>query len=63
MIFDDDTEPKTKKRTLRPLDKLSLDELREYQEELQAEILRVEAEATRKKAHMQSMDALFKKAD
>jgi|GEM_PF-980445 len=61
MIFDDDTEPKTKKNTLKPLDKLSLDELRDYQEALKAEIVRVEAEVTRKKSHMQSMDALFKK--
>lgn len=63
MIFDDDTEPKNRKRTLKPLDSLSVGELAEYIADLQAEIVRAEAEMAKKKNHMAAVDALFKKQD
>lgn len=59
MIFDEDSEPKNKKPSLRPLDKMSLDELAEYLEALETEKARVAAEMSRKKNHMQAVDALF----
>lgn len=62
MIFDEDTEPKNRKKTLKPLDKLSVDELGEYLSDLRAEILRVEAEMGKKQKHLEAMDALFKKS-
>lgn len=61
MIFDDDTEPKTKKRTLKPLGGYSIDELAEYIADLTSEIARAEAEMAKKKNHMTAVDALFKK--
>lgn len=62
MIFDEDTEPKTRKKTLKPLDNLSVDELADYLSDLRVEILRVEAEITKKQKHIEAMDALFKKS-
>lgn len=62
MIFDEDSEPKNKKPVLRPLDKMSLAELAEYLEALEAEKTRVSAEMTRKQKHMQAVDALFGKS-
>lgn len=59
MIFDEDLEPKNKKPALRPLDKMSVDELREYLQSLEVEKQRVSAEIERKQKHMQAMDALF----
>lgn len=61
MIFDDDTEPKSKKKTLKPLDGYSIDELASYIADLQAEITRAESEMAKKKNHMAAVDALFKK--
>lgn len=61
MIFDDDTEPKTKRKTLKPLDGYSIDELAAYVADLQAEIVRAETEMAKKKNHMSAVDALFKK--
>jgi uncharacterized small protein (DUF1192 family) len=61
MILDEDSEPKNKKPALRPLDKMSLAELAEYLEALDAEKSRVSAEMSRKKNHMQAVDALFGK--
>lgn len=63
MIFDDDTEPKTKKKILKPLDKFSIDELAEYIDDLKTEIIRAETEMGKKKKHMTAVDALFKKQD
>lgn len=63
MLFDEDSEPKHKKATLRPLDKMSVSELEEYIRALDAEKERVATEITRKKNHMQAMDALFGKKD
>lgn len=61
MILDEDSEPKNKKPALRLLDKMSLDELAEYLEALDAEKARVSAEMSRKKNHMQAVDSLFGK--
>ncbi len=60
MLFDDDLDPKTKKKALKPLDKLSIDELGDYIASLKEEITRVEAEVARKKAHKDAMSGLFK---
>lgn len=60
MIFDDDTDPKTKKQKLRPLDNLSVPELRDYIEQLKNEIVRVEADIQKKEKHKAAADALFK---
>jgi uncharacterized small protein (DUF1192 family) len=62
MIFDDDTDPKTKKQKLRSLDNLSVPDLRDYIVQLKSEILRVEADIARKEKHKAAMDALFKKS-
>lgn len=61
MMFDDDTDPKTKKQKPRVLDNLSVPELRNYIEELKAEILRVEADIQKKEKHKSAADALFKR--
>jgi uncharacterized small protein (DUF1192 family) len=60
MLFDDDLDPKTKKKALKPLDKLSIDELGDYIISLKEEIIRVETEVARKKAHKDAMSGLFK---
>ena len=60
MIFDDDTDPKTKKQKLRPLDNLSVPELRDYIQQLKNEIVRVEADIHKKEKHKAAADALFK---
>ncbi len=59
-MFDDDLEPRTKANKPKPLDTMSVDELKAYVAALQAEILRVEAAITAKQTHMAAMDALFK---
>lgn len=63
MIFDDESEPRHKKAALRPLDKMSVSELEEYMQSLEAEKERVSTEIARKKKHMQAMDSLFGKKD
>lgn len=60
MIFDDDTDPKTKKQKLRLLDNLSVPELRDYIEQLKSEIIRVETDIQKKEKHKAAADALFK---
>jgi uncharacterized small protein (DUF1192 family) len=60
-VFDDDLEPRTRAKKPKPLDNMSVDELKAYVAELQAEILRVEAAINAKQTHMAAMDALFKK--
>jgi uncharacterized small protein (DUF1192 family) len=60
MILDDDSDPKTKKQQPRALDKLSVPELREYIQQLQGEIARVEADIQKKEKHKAAADALFK---
>ena len=60
MIFDDDTDPKTKKPKLRALDNMSVPELREYVRQLKDEIARAEADIQKKEKHKAAADALFK---
>ena len=61
MIFDEDTDQKTKKQKPRPLDALSVPELKDYIIQLKEEISRVEADMLKKEKHMASAEALFKK--
>lgn len=60
MIFDDELDPKTKRPKARPLDNLSVPELRDYAEALKAEAQRVEAEIQKKEKYKSAADALFK---
>jgi uncharacterized small protein (DUF1192 family) len=61
-IDDDDPKPvKSKGLEPRALDRLSIDELRDYIDELKAEISRVEADITRKQAVRAGAEAFFKK--
>jgi uncharacterized small protein (DUF1192 family) len=56
----DDLEPQKQTRKPKPLDDMSVDELKGYVANLQAEIVRVEAAIKAKQTHMAAMDALFK---
>ncbi|HNQ91961.1 MAG TPA: DUF1192 domain-containing protein [Alphaproteobacteria bacterium] len=58
-MFDDDL-PQKKKTSLKNLEPLSLDDLKTYIDELQAEIVRAQGEIDRKSAHMNAASALFK---
>lgn len=60
-MFDEELDPKTKKPKLRDLSTLSVDELENYIAAMRAEIVRVESEIARKKAHLGAADQLFKK--
>lgn len=57
----DDLEPQKQTRKPKPLDDMSVDELKDYIVNLQAEIARVETAMKAKQSHMAAMDALFKK--
>ncbi len=57
----DDLEPQKQTKKPKPLDDMSIDDLKEYVANLQAEIARVEVAIEAKQAHMSAMDALFKK--
>lgn len=59
MIFDDESDPKTKKPRPRALDKMSVPELKEYVQALQGEIARVEADIAKKEKSRSAADALF----
>lgn len=61
-LSEDDLSPVKKPAALRPLDKMSIDELRAYIEEMTREIGRVEAEITRKESHRAAADSFFKKS-
>ncbi|MBS0643731.1 MAG: DUF1192 domain-containing protein [Proteobacteria bacterium] len=54
--------PVRKRRRLEPpvLDSLSVEELRDYIQELHNEIARVEADIARKQSHRSAADAFFK---
>ncbi len=56
----DDLEPQKQPKKPKPLDGMSIDELKFYVVALQDEIKRVEAAIAVKKAHMQAVSALFK---
>lgn len=60
-VSDEDLEPRKKPATLRPLDKMSVDELRDYIASMKVEIARVEAEIARKEAHRAAADTFFRK--
>lgn len=60
MILEDDSDPKTKKPKLRILDQLSVPELKDYLQQLKAEILRVETDIQKKEKHKAAADALFR---
>jgi uncharacterized small protein (DUF1192 family) len=62
MAFDDEELP-VRRRRLEPLllDRLSVEELRDYIEELKTEIARVETDITRKQSHRSAADAFFKR--
>jgi uncharacterized small protein (DUF1192 family) len=57
----EDLEPTKKIKTPKPLDDMSVADLKEYVAAMQAEIVRVEAAIKAKQTHMAAMDALFKK--
>ena len=57
----DDLEPKKVKPQLRELDTLSVGELQDYIEQLQAEIARAQAVIARKQNHRSGAEAFFKK--
>jgi uncharacterized small protein (DUF1192 family) len=56
----DDLEPKTKRVQKRNLEPLSVEELAAYVEDLKAEIVRVEEDMKKKKAHLAAAANLFK---
>jgi uncharacterized small protein (DUF1192 family) len=62
MALEEDAPP-IKRRRLEPLllDSLGIEELRLYIEELKTEIVRVEADITRKGSHRSAADAFFKR--
>lgn len=60
-LFEDDLEQGKKKPQLRPLDKMSIDELKSWIESLKADIQRAEEEISRKEAHRAAADSFFKK--
>lgn len=62
-MFEDDLDPKTKRLKPRNLDSLSVDDLRAYVEDMKAEIVRVEANITKKEAHKNAISELFKKKE
>jgi uncharacterized small protein (DUF1192 family) len=59
MLTDDD-EPRNKPAKPKPLDGLSVDDLKTYIADLEAEIARAEAAMKAKQAHIAAMAALFK---
>lgn len=59
-MFDDDFDPRTKKKTFKNLEPLSFDELETYIQSLKEEIVRAENEIKRKKAHAQAASSFFK---
>ncbi len=56
----EDLEPRNKTKKPKPLDDMSVSDLKDYVAALQAEIARVEAAIKAKQAHLEAMNALFK---
>ena len=56
----EDLEPRNKVKKPKPLDDMSVGDLKEYVAALQAEIVRVEAAIKAKQAHLEAMNSLFK---
>jgi uncharacterized small protein (DUF1192 family) len=61
MLEEEDFLPQKKKPPLRALDKLSIDELREYIEEMKTETARVEEAIKKKQASADAASLFFKK--
>lgn len=61
-MFEEDLDPRKPKKILKSLDNYSIDELKNYIENLQSEITRAEGEIKRKDAHMNAAASLFKKS-
>ena len=59
-MFDDENEPRKKPQGFKDLERLSLDELQEYIQELKAEIVRAEADIGKKKAKAAAASSFFK---
>lgn len=59
-MFDEELDPRTKRRKPRPLDNMSVEELENYIVELRDEIIRVEVDIKKKKAHKDAVSSLFK---
>ncbi|NCO02831.1 MAG: DUF1192 domain-containing protein [Alphaproteobacteria bacterium] len=59
-MFDEELPAKKSHNITRYLEPLSLDELAHYVTELEAEIVRVQTEMAKKKAHMDNAASLFK---
>lgn len=59
-MFDDDNLPRNAPKKKKPLDNMSIEELENYIAEMKEEIVRVEQEIKKKKAHKEAMSALFK---
>ncbi len=60
MLTDDDFDPRTKRMKPRVLDMLSIDDLRNYIADMQAEITRVQAAIAKKENSKSAADAFFK---
>jgi uncharacterized small protein (DUF1192 family) len=63
-MHDDEDTPIRKKRRVEPvlLDPLGIEELRDYIDELKAEIARVELAIEKKHGHRSAADAFFRKS-
>lgn len=59
-MFDDDLEPQKKVATLKNLDSMSVDELKVYITEMEAEILRAQGEIEKKKKVYEAAGSAFK---
>ena len=60
MFNDDDIDPKNKRIKPRNLDNMSIAELEQYIADMKAEIVRVEENITKKRAHKDAVSSLFK---
>ncbi len=60
MFSDDDFDPKTKRLKARPLDNMSVPELKDYVAQMKEEIIRAEADIAKKEKSKAAADALFK---
>jgi uncharacterized small protein (DUF1192 family) len=56
----EDLEPRKQTKKPKPLDDMSVADLKEYVAAMQVEIVRVEAAIKAKQAHMEAMNSLFR---
>ena len=59
-MFDDDLDPRKTKKTLKPLDDYSIEELKEYIANMEAEIMRAREYIAKKEAHKNAAANFFK---